>query len=260
MTTAPPPPPEVVLIGASNVTRLLPVYAATLRATFGAVRMFVAHGHGRSYGIDTRFFGRRLDGHVDSALWEDLREHGNPAAARYALVTDVGNDLIYGRSVPEILSWVGDCVARLKGMGFETTITSLPVGPVLSLSPARFRATAKLFFPPFDVSHEDVVRSVRELDAGVRALAEREGLGLAEERPEWFFIDPIHVRYRFRLEAVKEYLGRWPSAPPIRSDRSGWREAVRLWRTPPKRKWVKDRCLTAEQPAKRVGDCELWLY
>ena len=254
------PPAEVVVLGASNVTRLLPVIDATLRATFGPVRLFAAHGHGRSYGIETTFLGRRLDGHVHSALWDDLEANLHPAARRYALVTDVGNDLIYPPTVPDILGWAGECVSRLTALGFETSVTLPPVDPVVSLAPLRYEATARLFFPKHRVPFERVVEDVRALDAGLRAMAAERGLGLAEPKAAWFKIDPIHVRFLCRREAMTSYLGQWPTAPPVVPSRAGVREAARIWRSPPKRMWVAGVEKTAEQPTVREDGRELWLY
>ena len=59
----------IVVLGASNVSRGLARLAAVARARQpGPVDLFVAAGHGRSYGANSRVLMRRLP----SILWSGL--------------------------------------------------------------------------------------------------------------------------------------------------------------------------------------------
>ena len=247
------------MLGASNVTRMLPVIVATLRATFPRVRIFVAHGHGRSYGDRSRLFNRELDGHTQGALWDALDRVPDPAGQRFALVTDVGNDVVYGHPIPQIITWVDTCLRRLEEHGFVSTLTAPPLQPVLRLSERRYRRISRLFFPAFDLPYPELAPLVRLLDAKIRRLAADRGVALAVPDPRWFVIDPIHVRYLRRIDAMREYLGKWPGVE-ICPRHGGYREAARLWNAPPQRKWVQGQIRTAEQPTRRTADHELWLF
>src|SRR5947207_14876376 len=86
---------RVVALGASNLTRGLRIVVSTARQTWGPdIEIFGALGHGRSYGADSRVFVRRLPGILQSGLWRDLA--ARPPVPTRALVTDVGNDILYG--------------------------------------------------------------------------------------------------------------------------------------------------------------------
>ena len=108
---------RVVLLGASNLTRSFPQVVATARALAGEpIEVVAALGHGRSFGLRSRVLARSLPGIVGCGLWAAL--DGAPARARtLALVTDVGNDIVYGVGVETIREWVETCVSRLEEHG-----------------------------------------------------------------------------------------------------------------------------------------------
>ena len=86
---------RVVAIGASNLTRGFQTVVATARTAWGPdVQVVAALGHGRSYGADSAFLFRRLPGILQSGIWQQLES--TPAVPTKALVTDVGNDIVYG--------------------------------------------------------------------------------------------------------------------------------------------------------------------
>src|SRR5439155_11570702 len=96
---------RVVLLGASNLTLGFPMLVSELRAWLGSpVEILCAHGHGRSYGLASRVLFRELPGIVECGLWRALASA--PARPTLALLTDVGNDIMYGRDVEEIAGWV----------------------------------------------------------------------------------------------------------------------------------------------------------
>src|SRR5688572_31021942 len=107
---------RAILLGASNLKISLPPLLAGLRRRAGGpVEAFIACGHGRSYGAWSRFlFVRRLPGIAGCGLWPAL-EASPPLrnVRRVALLTDAGNDLVYGASPEEIAGWIGTCLDRL---------------------------------------------------------------------------------------------------------------------------------------------------
>jgi len=71
-----------------------------------------ALGHGRSYGAHSKFVVRTLPGILQSGLWRHL-ESLSTVPTR-ALVTDIGNDILYGFSAEQTLAWTARpwCVCR----------------------------------------------------------------------------------------------------------------------------------------------------
>src|SRR5215207_2044158 len=107
------PTRRVILLGASNLTRSFPTVVATLRQTWSEpIEIMVAMGHGRSYGLDSSFLGKKISGIFPCALWQDLQSRQPLPTA--ALVTDIGNDILYGVSSDLLLDWVERCLDRLS--------------------------------------------------------------------------------------------------------------------------------------------------
>ncbi|HSS47569.1 MAG TPA: hypothetical protein VLX28_01360, partial [Thermoanaerobaculia bacterium] len=139
------PVQRAVLLGASNLRASLPLVVNLLRAD-GALEVLAACGHGRSYGARSRFLGiRHLPGIAGCGLWQALE--GRPALPTLALVTDVGNDLVYGAEVAEIVRWIETCLNRLARRRSRVVLTLLPLARLEKLSPWEVRLAVSLLFP-----------------------------------------------------------------------------------------------------------------
>ena len=92
--------PLVVAIGASNLSRGLAGLVTTVRRRRIGSDILVAAGHGRSFGVTSRVAWRRLPSILGCGLWRAI-DRLNPAGDRpvAAIVTDIGNDLLYGFTV-----------------------------------------------------------------------------------------------------------------------------------------------------------------
>ncbi len=111
-----------MLLGASNVQMGRGgLIAEALGAVGAGAHVFVAAGHGRSYGEWSRVLLRGLPGIVSCGLWPALDERRAPGPG-FALLSDIGNDLAYG-ATPETLAArpVAMCPTKFTG-------PSCPVG------------------------------------------------------------------------------------------------------------------------------------
>ncbi|HEX6985125.1 MAG TPA: hypothetical protein VF170_07090 [Planctomycetaceae bacterium] len=201
---------RVVLLGASNVTLGFGVITRLIRAGFdGPLDVRAALGHGRSYGAWSTVAVRSLPGIAESGLWASL---GHAETARtYALLTDVGNDLMYGFPPERIAGWVETCLDRLADGGAAVVVTRLPIARVERLSAARYHATRMSFFPLHrPVSWTEMLRRARDLDALVAEAALRRGAAVVTPPLEWYGFDPIHIRWTRRPRAWAEILSAWP--------------------------------------------------
>ncbi len=194
---------RVVLLGASNLKIGFP---RVLECLPGPVEVLAALGHGRSYGMWSRLaWVRLLPGIVQCGLWEELERR--PRLPTVALVTDVGNDLLYGASVPTIAGWVGTCLERLARQEAEIILGLLPLATLEKVSPVRYHLIRQILFPgrraaPWGA----VLDSARELNEMLRGLGLKHGARLVEPSPSWYGIDPIHVRRSMRSQAWKQML------------------------------------------------------
>ncbi|MEX0819484.1 MAG: hypothetical protein WD070_07815, partial [Pirellulaceae bacterium] len=86
---------RVVLLGASNIARSPAIVFDSARSAWGSpLDIVAATGHGRSYGMTSCVLGRTLPGILQCGLWEALATR--PLVPTAALLTDIGNDILYG--------------------------------------------------------------------------------------------------------------------------------------------------------------------
>jgi hypothetical protein len=251
---------RAVLLGASNLVRTMPtVLEAALLSGPGACEVFFACGHGRSYGVNSSVLGRRLPGIIECGLWDALE--GRPPARTTALITDIGNDLLYQAPPQQIAGWVETCLDRLLELGARPVVTSLPLMNLASLSPARFKFFRTLFFPPCRLTLEQVRAAAHELDERVRQLAQSRGVPVVAPRGDWYGIDPIHIRYGHAPSAWGEILAAWSDQPTPQAGRMSWRAWYKLHRLRPAQRWLWGIEQRAEQPIHRRDDgTTLWFY
>ncbi len=253
---------RVILLGASNVTLGFPMIAAGLRKSLPLpVELFAAHGHGRSFGLRSRVLMRRLPGIRDCRLWNDLSDRSSPSTRPLALITDVGNDLLFGVRPEMLLSWVEECVARLRERDAAVTVATLPLESTLRMSAARYHATKTLFFPGGGPDWATMQQMTADVDAGLRELAARHECRVVSPRGEWYGFDPIHVRRRHRAAAWSEMLSAWPGVEGVRIERQPVHRELRFWRLSPAERDVWGQTRQAVQPVWGDGDgSTIWLY
>jgi hypothetical protein len=245
---------DVVLLGASNLTLGFPYAVATLRDGLGPIRLLAAHGHGRSFGMDSSVFVRTLPGIVSCGLWDAL-EAPSTDAPPLALVTDVGNDLLYGASVETILGWVDTCVARLRDLGADVVVATLPMHGLRTLGPFRYRLFKALFYPGKGPTWGQIQRLAPALDQGLDRVARQHSTGVVTPDPAWYGVDPIHIRRGKRSEAWSALFGAWRSTEPFSAvPAPGLTASIPLWRLTAADRRVLGRPTTTLQPARTLPD------
>ena len=249
---------RIVAVGSSKLTRGLHTIVATARSAWGPeVEVMAALGHGRSYGAPSTFVVRRLPGILQSGLWRELESQ--PPAPTRALVTDVGNDIMYGVPPAQILEWVDECVARLQRFTSDVVVTGLPHAAVAGLQPGRYLLFRSAFFPRCRLTLDQTLRAASEVDAGLQTIAADRGVAFLRLKPEWYGLDPIHIRPGMWSAAWQEIL--CGEAPAIARGRATRREALRLYLLQPEQAAFlgRERRTPQRGVALRRGG-RVWLY
>jgi hypothetical protein len=251
---------RLIALGASNLTRGFPAVVNTARSTWGAaLEVYAALGLGRSYGLRSRILARTLPSILESGLWARLA--AAPPGPTRALVTDVGNDILYGAETETILSWVAECVRRLRAVGAEIVLTDLPVFSIRRLSKARFLFFRSVLVPACRLSLSQVTDRAEAVSEGLGHLAAAEGLFYTRLRDEWYGFDPIHIRPRYWKPAWQEILGMGMKPGPGTAEPPPHIPAAALYFAAPERRWicgVERRC---PQPSLRSrGGTDVWVF
>lgn len=251
---------RLIALGASNLTRGFAAVVNAARTAWGEpIDVIAALGHGRSYGLRSQFLVRSLPGILDSGLWAHAA--AGPATPTRALVTDVGNDILYGATTATIVSWVAEAVSRLRSLGAETVLTDLPLTSVRRLSNRQFLLFRSILVPSCRLSLAETVERAEAVTEGLTRLAAAERAAYVRLRDEWYGFDPIHIKPRYWTPAWREIVGGGTSLP--RRTEAGPRElgGARLYFAAPERRWVFGFEQRHPQPAVRTGaGTSVWLF
>lgn len=199
---------RVVLLGASNVVRGLPMIVSTARSMWSEpIEIMVAMGHGRSYGQDSTVLGRKISGIFPCALWQDLQTRD--ALPTVALLTDIGNDLLYGTSAEQLLDWVDSCIGKLTELGATTIVTQLPSASIERLGERRFRFFRRLLFPCSNLTLEEARHAVCKINGRLAETANMKKSSVIPVSGAWYGVDPIHIMRCKEREAWPTILSHW---------------------------------------------------
>ena len=144
-----------------------------------------------------------------------------------ALVTDIGNDLLYGAPIERILEWVAGCLDRLADVGATTIVTELPVANIGGLSEARFRFFRRLFFPRSALALAEAEAQAAALNEGLLELCDARKIPVISASNSWYGLDPIHLKRGAQRRAWPTLLAAWRAAQePITLERGSlWTSA-----------------------------------
>ncbi|MCH8821892.1 MAG: hypothetical protein IH984_00135 [Planctomycetes bacterium] len=252
---------RVILLGASNLARAISPTVATCQCFMGCpLEIYIAMGHGRSFGKDSRVLGRGLPSINDCGLWDEIAK-AQPLPT-YALITDVGNDIAYGYEVKDIKQWVESCIKKLSELSANIVLTRMPVERIARLSKRHYKIAKAILFPGHELTYEDAQSRLLEMDGILQELGKKHGAAMADLPGSWYGIDPVHIKRSLHKEAFAEILKVWSDSKMaevnISSSLSRW---VKL-RIPRPHKWSflgLER--SNRQPAARLADgSRVWLY
>lgn len=256
-----PPGPRLVVLGASNLSRGLPrlVTAARARAAL-PIDCFVAAGHGRSYGATSRVGWRRLPSILACGLWRSLDRLPPSTSRPLALVTDVGNDLLYGFPADEVAAWVATAVRRLEARGARVVITRLPLASIARVGPVRYRALKTVYVPGCRLRLDELKTAASRLDDCLATIAAAHGAAVVDQPGAWYGMDAIHVRRR-QLDHLWERVCTTWGLPASRRRRATVADWMRIGLRGAEVRAIAGSLRLTPQPAVRLPDgSRVWLY
>lgn len=254
--------PRVVVLGASNVTRGISTIVETAQLALGGpIDLYAAFGHGRSLGLYTRVLGRGLCSLLDAGLWRALDDRPRPEAS-FALVTDIGNDLMYEVEPKVICRWVEKILERCQSVARRVVVTELPLASIERLGPRRFAILRSIIFPRCRLTLDEARRRASEINETVHRAARAHGAEVVAHDAAWYGLDPIHIRRRDFARAWRAVLGGWnEDARRGELARGSLRRWIQLGLFSPEKRAFFGFERGRRQPAGRLWDgSTVWLY
>jgi hypothetical protein len=201
----------IVLLGASNLTRGISTVVETLHLQHQApLRIVTALGFGRSYGLRSSVLGRSLSSILECGVWDAIARDPNPPS--FALLSDVGNDVMYGVEPHIIVAWIDNCIDRLRnlpGGGVRhVNLTALPVDSIARVKPWHFKIVKSILFPSHAIRFEQAIARAAETQQRLEELASRRAplVKLVPHDGDWYGFDPIHIKRRHWSSAWSRFL------------------------------------------------------
>jgi hypothetical protein len=172
----------------------------------------IAAGHGRCFAHRGGFLMRRWPAIAACGLWSALAQ--TEADQTFALITDIGNDLMAGISPVDIAESIEICLRRLAEKNATTVLTLLPIASLLELGSLRFLLFRTLLFPGRRLSLAEIRCAAVELDHRLSRLAERwSSLGVRPDR-NWYGSDAIHLKQRHQPQCWQWITSHWITETP----------------------------------------------
>ena len=189
------PRQRLVLLGASNLSRAFPTVVSMSQKVFDTpLDLFVAKGHGRSYGKVSSCFGKKNSGIFSCGIWRALEQEKSVPIT--AIVTDVGNDLAYEVPVETVVEWVEGCLDRLLSHDARVVLSDLPLEVIRQLSEVRYRYFRKILFPQCRLDWQEMLKRAEQLSERLGEVAASRKIPMFIGQSEWYGLDPIHPRRR----------------------------------------------------------------
>ncbi len=247
------PSRRLVLLGASNLVHGISTVVETAWNVWDQpLDVMAALGYGRSFGATSRVYFRTLPGILQCRLWEDLAKR--PPAPTAALITDIGNDILYGPSVELITSWIELCLQRLSTVAEKIVITELPLESTSNVGGFKFLVMRKVLFPQSRLGYDEALTRARQLNDNVKQLAARYNARVVAPRVHWYGFDPLHIKLRSWSEAWNEMLAACSeSATPARA-KGSLRRWLRMRSLRQQQRHVLGFEQLCEQPAIKLSD------
>jgi hypothetical protein len=194
------PQARLVVLGASNVARGVADWVRIAREMqAGPLEIVTAMGHGRAVGVSTWAPFRRLPSILECGLWDCLAKQASLPTS--VLITDLGNDLVFGQTPQHLMVNVQECVRRLRPVAQRIMLTTLPLASLQRLSRWKFQLFRRLLFPKATLSFVQAQEYAAELQELIEKLCLAEGLALCRAEDDWYGFDPIHIRFGRQHEA-----------------------------------------------------------
>lgn len=219
---------RIILLGASNLTRGVSAAITSAQQRLGSpLNVYVAAGHGRSYGMASRVLIRQLPSILESRLWQTL--DGEERMPTYSLITDVGNDVMYGVPPAQIAKWVETCITRLQTVSDAVVCTGLPLARIERLRNWQYLVARSIFFPSNRLALAEALARSRDVHAGLRELAAAHHADFVELQDHWYGVDPIHIRRTKFTEAWSTILQPWKADATSHSQGDRIGASFRRW-------------------------------
>jgi len=186
-------PVLLILLGASNLSRGCFAFARHMKTCLHPrkLEVLIASGPGRAYYASGGLLNVSYPPICTSEIFEVAHNKSESGCQVVALVTDIGNDIMYGVSAEQVIETVQQVFDKLQSLNAEIFYTTLPVAFEKGIHPIWFYILRSVLLPFSRVSYSEATAGIVEVN---RFLKERAGSygHLISDMDRYLGFDDIH--------------------------------------------------------------------
>jgi hypothetical protein len=180
-------------MGASNLAR---GYSALVNCLIHClyphpIEVLHAMGPGRGYFAEGGVFNVSYPPIVDSGIIDAARERQPDISKTLALITDIGNDIMYNVPAAKIIAGLHSIIQELDAMGTEVFVNPIPMVLERDVSERQYRILRRIFFPRSPVTHSGAADAVSKINIFLKEAAGGR-IHLLPSAKEYCGVDKIH--------------------------------------------------------------------
>ncbi|TDJ52582.1 MAG: hypothetical protein E2O43_03930 [Nitrospina sp.] len=193
LSLPPETPVVLMLLGASNLARGCFALGWHLKRCLHPrrVEVMIAAGPGRGYHMPGGLLHVVYPPIRSSPIFEAAMEKSQSGARVVALVTDIGNDILYGVPEEDLIETLQQIFTRLQSMRAEIFYTTIPQIFETGVHPALFHVLRTVLFPRSRVSYDQTQRAVGRINRFLKDAA-KDPLRLVPDMDRFTGMDEIH--------------------------------------------------------------------
>lgn len=159
-----------VLMGASNLARGYSALTKCLVRCLAPHPIEILHamGPGRGYCARGGIFNITYPPIRSSGILRSARGRAQRARKVIALITDIGNDIMYDVPVSDLISCLDDLFQELDAIGAEIFVHPIPLDFSEDFSERQFRILRSIFYPNSAIDYKRARESVEAVNKFLR--------------------------------------------------------------------------------------------
>ena len=190
---AEPTNPLFIFLGASNLAR---GYTALVKAAENLMHpqpceFLGAMGPGRGYCAPAGFLKVVYPPIASCGILPAAKRKAEHSSRIVALITDIGNDIVYGVPTSRIISTLSEILQDLSAMGAEISITSISVDLERDVGERGYQVLRRIYFPFSKITFAEAAQATKEINRFIENLSSQ-GIHVIRSLERYQGLDRIH--------------------------------------------------------------------
>ena len=214
-------PALFILLGASNLARASYGLMNCLTRCLSPrpVEFLHALGPGRAYITEGGILSAVYPPILNCGILNVAKDKSKSKRMIVALVTDIGNDIMYGVSAEKIILGLKTLFNTMEEIGASVLTTTIPVDLEQDVGKFYFLILRRIFFRKSRVEYHEAASAVRTINQFIKE-SENEKITVLKEMGPFCGVDKIHYRlstsHRAWSYVAEEMLRRLNTPTPVR--------------------------------------------